>query len=58
MNKKNLIEQIKLTFADVQVNEDENGMIKIHAKKEQVKTILLYLKNDGYDHLALVSCVN
>jgi NADH-quinone oxidoreductase subunit C len=47
-----------LTFADIQVNEDGNGMIKIRAKKEQVKTILLYLKNDGYDHLALVSCVD
>ncbi len=58
MNKKNLIDELKLTFADIQVNEDENGMIKIHAKKEQVKTILRYLKGNGYDHLALVSCVD
>jgi NADH-quinone oxidoreductase subunit C len=58
MNKKNLIEQIKLTFADIQINEDENGMIKIHAKKEQVKTVLSYFKDNGYDHLALISCVD
>ena len=58
MDKKNLIEELKLTFVDIQVNEDKKDMIKIHAKKEQVKTILLYLKNDGYDHLALVSCVD
>jgi len=58
MNKKNLIDELKLTFIDIQVNEDGNGMIKIRAKKEQVKTILLYLKNDGYDHLALISCVD
>jgi NADH-quinone oxidoreductase subunit C len=58
MNKKNLIKQIKLTFADIQVNEDKNGMIKIHAKKEQVRTILRYLKDNGYDHLALISCVD
>lgn len=58
MNKKNLIEELKLTFADIRVNEDKNDTIKIHAKKEQVKTILLYLKNYGYDHLALVSCVD
>jgi NADH-quinone oxidoreductase subunit C len=58
MNKKNLIDELRLTFADIQVNEDDDGMIKIHAKKEQVKTILRYLKGNGYDHLALVSCVD
>ena len=58
MSKKNLIDELKLCFADIQVNEDEKGMIKVHAKKEQVKAILLYLKNDGYDHLSLVSCVD
>jgi NADH-quinone oxidoreductase subunit C len=58
MNKNNLIKQIKLTFADVRVNEHEDGIIKIHAKKEQVRTILRYLKDNGYDHLALISCVD
>jgi NADH-quinone oxidoreductase subunit C len=58
MDKKNLIEELRLTFADIRVNEDDGGMIKIHAKKGQVKTILRYLKGNGYDHLALVSCVD
>ena len=58
MNKKNLIERLKITFVDIQVNEDKDGMIKINAKKEQTGTILRYLKDNGYDHLALVSCVD
>jgi len=58
MNKKNLIQQLKLTFADTQLNEHEDDIIKIHAKKEQVKTILRYLKDNMYNHLALISCVD
>jgi NADH-quinone oxidoreductase subunit C len=58
MNKKNLIDELKSTFAGIQVNEYEDGVIKIQAKKEQVKTILRYLKDNGYDHLALISCVD
>ncbi len=58
MNKKNLIDGLKLTFADIRVNKDEDELMKIYAKKEQVKTILRYLKDNGYDHLALVSCVD
>jgi len=58
MNKKNLIQQLRLTFSDIQLNEHEDGIIKIHAKKEQVKRILSYLKDNMYNHLALISCVD
>jgi len=58
MNKKNLIKQLELTFSDIQLNEHEDGIIKIHAKKEQVKRILRYLKDNMYNHLALISCVD
>jgi len=58
MNKKNLIQQLELTFTDNEVNTFEENVIKIYAKKEQVKTILRYLKDNGYNHLALISCVD
>jgi len=58
MNKKNLIQQLELTFADNEVNTFEENVIKIYAKKEQVKRILKYLKDNMYNHLALISCVD
>lgn len=58
MDKENLTKELELTFADVDVNKDEKGVIKIQGKKEQAKTILRYLKDNGYDHLALISCVD
>jgi NADH-quinone oxidoreductase subunit C len=58
MNKKDLIQQLELTFVDIEVNTYEKDVVKIYAKKEQVGTIIRYLKDNEYDHLALISCVD
>lgn len=57
MNKK-LIEELELNFKDIQIRVSEDTKIILSAKKEQVFTILRFLKDNGYDHLALISCVD
>jgi len=52
--KENLIS----SFPDIQVEVPEKDRLKINAEKEAVISILSYLKNKGYDHLALISCVD
>ena len=55
---KSLLEELELTFKDIQVSIPEDTMMGICAKKEQVLTILRFLKDKGYNHLALISCVD
>ncbi|MCK4527274.1 NADH-quinone oxidoreductase subunit C [candidate division WOR-3 bacterium] len=57
MNKK-LAEELELTFKDIEVSTPEDTKIEIFAHKEQVLTILRFLKDKGYNHLALISCVD
>lgn len=58
MNKKDLAGQLEITFADINVSVSQEGKIKISAIKEQIQTILKYLKDKEYNHLALISCVD
>lgn len=57
MNKE-LTEELELTFKGIQISVSEDTKILISARKEQVFTILRFLKDKGYDHLALISCVD
>ena len=52
--KENLIS----SFPDIQVEVPEKDRLKINAEKEEVISILSYLKNKRYGHLALISCVD
>lgn len=53
-----LKEELESTFKDVLVSIPEDARLIMTAKKEQVLTILSFLKDRGYDHLALISCVD
>ncbi|MCK4322778.1 NADH-quinone oxidoreductase subunit C [candidate division WOR-3 bacterium] len=55
---KSLLEELESTFKDIQVSIPEDTRMGICAKKEQVLTILRFLKDKGYNHLALISCVD
>lgn len=57
MNKE-LINELELTFKDIKISLSGDTRIIIKAIKEQVFTILRFLKDKGYDHLALISCVD
>ena len=57
MNRE-LIDELELTFKDINISVSEDIRIIIKAVKEQVFTILRFLKDKGYDHMALISCVD
>jgi NADH-quinone oxidoreductase subunit C len=53
-----LKEELESTFKNIQVSIPEDTRLIINAKKEQVLTILRSLQDKGYNHLALISCVD
>jgi len=57
MNKL-LKKELESTFSSVQVKISEKGRLVIKTEKDGVLSILSFLKNKGYDHLALISCVD
>jgi len=55
---KSLEENLLSSFDDIQVEILDEQRLTIVCKKDSVITILSSLKNSGYDHLALISCVD
>jgi NADH-quinone oxidoreductase subunit C len=45
-------------FKDLVVTESEAGRVTLIAKQEQVLAVLRFLKDRGFDHLALLSAVD
>jgi len=54
----NLKREIELAFKDIRVSIFKENRMAVTAEKEQVLTVLRFLKNKGYGHLALISCVD
>lgn len=50
--------ELESAFKDVLVNILEETKLTVTAPKNVVLSILSFLKNKGYDHLALISCVD
>ena len=53
-----LRQEIESAFKDVRIAAPEADRLVITVKKEQTLTALRFLKDRGYDHLALISCVD
>jgi NADH-quinone oxidoreductase subunit C len=53
-----LKEKLESIFTDLAVTVDGDTAFLVTAKKESILSILAYLKDLGFDHLALVSCVD
>lgn len=51
-------EQLESTFKAIVVTILEDARIVVNVKKDQVLAVLRFLKDKGFDHLALVSCVD
>ena len=49
---------LESTFKDVEVRGSEDGRISVVAPKNSIPAVLSYLKENGLDHLALLSCVD
>ena len=53
-----LKEQVASIFDEVRVEITEESRIVISAKKDTVMSVLSFLKNQGYSHLGLISCID
>ena len=50
--------ELESTFENILITMPENSRLIVTAQKDKVMSILSFLKNKGYNHLALVSCVD
>ena len=53
-----LKEKLESAFSEIQVRISETDRLIITVKKDSVLSILSFLKESGYDYLALISCVD
>jgi NADH-quinone oxidoreductase subunit C len=53
-----LQERLKTTFQGLEVTMLENTRMAASAKPDSIQVILSYLKQNGFNHLALISCVD
>ena len=53
-----VIEKIRRQFKDVSITEIDEREVKIDALQENVLGILSILKNEGFSHLSLLTCVD
>ena len=53
-----LIEKIKSFFTEIQVDLREEDRIVLTTKQESAMAVLSFLKDLGFNHLALISCVD
>lgn len=59
MKSENLRSELESIFRDISAEVLEGGTrLTVNAKKEQIPAILRFLKDKGYRHLGLVSCVD
>jgi len=49
---------LESTFKDVEVRCPEDGRMSVVAPKNSIPAVLSYLKENGLEHLALLSCVD
>ena len=55
---QSLKEALLSSFENLQVDHPEETRVIVTCRKNSLHAVLNYLKNSGYDHLALVSCVD
>ncbi|RKX67915.1 NADH-quinone oxidoreductase subunit C [candidate division TA06 bacterium] len=55
---KSLKKKLESSFSDIKINITDDSRITVNIKKDAVVSILNFLKNLGYEHLALISCID
>jgi NADH-quinone oxidoreductase subunit C len=53
-----LDKELKTIFKDISVSDSGDNRVAVIAKHEQVHAVLRFLKDKGFDHLALLSAVD
>ena len=51
-------EELESVFKEISVNILEDTRIMVTAEKGQVSAVLRFVKDNGFDHLAIISCVD
>ncbi len=55
---KSLKKKLESSFDNIKVNITKNNRLTVTIKKDGIISILSFLKKLGYEHLALISCVD
>lgn len=55
---QSLKEVLLSSFENLQVDNPEETRVIVYCRTDALPAVLNYLKNNGYDHLALISCVD
>jgi NADH-quinone oxidoreductase subunit C len=58
MNPENLKKELENSFKDISVDTSESNRLTIDVATEQAMSVLGFIKDKGYEHLALISCVD
>ncbi len=53
-----LRDRLEVVFKDISSEVDVDGRLTVHANPASVLSVLGFLKDDGYDYLVLVSCID
>ena len=53
-----LKQELESAFSDIRVSIPEEGKFIVTTRKDAVSPILSLLKDKGYEHLALISCID
>lgn len=57
-SRQSLKENLLSTFDEIQVEIPEENRVIVYCRKDSLIAVLNYLKNSGYNHLSLISCVD
>jgi len=58
MVNKLIKEELESVFKEISVSILEDTRIMVTAEKGQVSAVLRFVKDNGFDHLAIISCVD
>jgi NADH-quinone oxidoreductase subunit C len=55
---KSIKQELEFSFEGITVRMPEDARLIVESKKEQVLAVLKFLRDRGYTHLSLISCVD
>jgi NADH-quinone oxidoreductase subunit C len=57
-SEQSLKENLLSSFDDIQVEISDSQRLSVNCKRDSTLTVLSFLNSSGYNHLALISCVD
>lgn len=53
-----MTEQLTSVFDGIEIKQRDDDLLELSVQKEALLALLSFVKNQGYNHLALISCVD